>query len=122
MDYMELVTSMLNILVSASMYEQQKNEPGIAVLNIEAANELLPPGRNGKGGYRADLEKLRPPLTDHRKHDNVYLSESLKQTEREWAYYRAALKAVMEQISRYAHDRRDEFADQIDWMGGDLHK
>ena len=110
MGYMEFVTSMLNILVSASTYAQQRNEPGIAALNIEAANKLLPPGRDGKGGYRADLSKLRPALTDHRGHDTVYLSESLKQTEREWAYYREALKAVMEQISRYAHDRRDEFA------------
>ena len=111
MGYMEFVTSMLNILVSASTFAQQKNEPGIAALNIEAANKLLPPGdKQGKGGYRADLDKLRPSVTDRKRHDTVYLSESLKQTEHEWVYYRAALKAVMEQISRYAHDRRDEFA------------
>ena len=110
MGYMEFVTSMLNILVSASTFAQQKNEPGIAALNIEAANMLLPPGNKQGKGYRADLKKLRPSLTNHRKHDTVYLSESLKQTEHEWAYYREALKLVMENISRYAHDRRDEFA------------
>ena len=51
MGYMEFVTSMLNILVSASTYAQQKNEPGIAALNIEAANNLPPPatGRGAAG-------------------------------------------------------------------------
>ena len=111
MGYMEFVTSMLNIPVSASTYAQQKNEPGIAALNIEAANNLLPPGdKQERGGYRADLDALRPSVTDRKRHDTMYLSEAVGQTASEWVYYRAALKAVMENVSRYAHDRRDEFA------------
>ena len=55
---MEFVASMLDIPVSASAYAQQKSEPGIAALNIEAASNLLSPGdEHGRGRYRADLER-----------------------------------------------------------------
>ena len=43
---MEFVTSTLNIPVSASAHAQQKSEPGIAALNIEATSNLPPPATN----------------------------------------------------------------------------
>ncbi len=103
MGYMEFITNMMNILVSASTFAQQRNEPELAVINIEAVNKLLPPA------FQVKLEKFRPIPTDKKSHNKMYLSKSLDHMMSEWIYYNRALSAVMESISKYAHDQKDQF-------------
>ena len=103
MGYMEFITNMMNILVSASTFAQQRNEPVLAVINIEAVNKLLPPK------FQVKLEQFRPNPTDRKSHDKMYLTESLGSVSSEWVYYNRALSAVMEAISKYAHDQKDQF-------------
>lgn len=89
-----------------------QGEPYGAIINIQAANAVLPPSgideESGETiqGYAVDLEKILPKVTPRNTHDTMYLTEARQQDVNQWIAINKALQEVAQAISRYAHDNK----------------
>lgn len=91
-----------------------QGEPYLAIINIQAANAVLPPdGLDDEGkeikGYAVDLTEILPKITPRNDNDKMYFSESLKQDVNQWVAINKAMQLVAQAISRYAHDNKDKW-------------
>ena len=100
---MEVTTTMMMKLLDASLFAQQRNDPDIAILNIEALNQKLPPK------FRVNLDAYKPKEPNKATHDKIYLRSSLDHPKRVWQYYSVALKAVMEAVAKYSYAMRAQY-------------
>ena len=89
-----------------------QGEPYGAIINIQAANAVLPPSGtdNDSGeliqGYAVNLEQVLPKITPRNTHDQMYLTEARQQDVNQWIAINEALQMVAQAISRYAHDNK----------------
>lgn len=106
MGYMEFQTAAMNILLNASMFAQRQNDPDLAMINIEAINQMI------DEDYRVDTNKILPSVQNRDTHDKQYLSESLKHSQEAWHGYRTLLLEVMSAMANYTRAEREQFMAQ----------
>ena len=75
---MEVTTTMMMKLLDASLFAQQRNDPDIAILNIEALNQKLPPR------FRVELDGHKPKEQNKATHNQKYLRSSLDHPKNAW--------------------------------------
>lgn len=92
-----------------------QGEPYLAIINIQAANSVLPPdGIDNEThetikGYRVDLKEILPKVTPRDDHEKMYLDEARHADVNQWVAINKALQLVVEAVSRYAHDNKGQF-------------
>jgi hypothetical protein len=91
-----------------------QGEPYLAIINIQAANAVLPPtGEDEEGnkvqGYAVNLDDVLPKITPRNDNEKMYFSESLKADVNQWVAINTAMQRVAQAISRYAHDNKDKW-------------
>lgn len=103
---MEFQTAAMNILLNASMFAQRQNEPDLAMINIEAINEMI------DEEYRVDTSKILPTKQDRTTIDKPYFSQDLNHNKEVWAGYRKLLLQVMAAMANYTRAEREQFMSQ----------
>lgn len=108
---------LVEIYMRGASFSIGNNEPYLALMQIQAANAVLPPPvedpETGEvienSGYSVDLSDIIPKVTQRNDNAAMYMSEDLSQDQDQWVTVNLALQRVTRAISRYAHDKKDEF-------------
>ena len=115
MGYLQFISNMINIFMQAAAFSIGQGEPMLAILNIQAANVVLPPDSKDPDsgeitkGYRVDLTKVLPQVTPRDDNEKMYMDESRKGDANQWIAINNALQLVSQAVSRYAHDNKDKW-------------
>ena len=89
MGYLGFISNLLNIFMQGASFAIGQGEPYLAIMNIQAANAVLPPsGKDEEGnlvkGYALDLTDVLPKITPRDDNEKMYLSESRKADVNQW--------------------------------------
>ena len=112
MGYLQFISNLISTFMQGASFAIGQGEPYGAIINIQAANAVLPPSGNDPDtgeliqGYAVDLEPVLPKITPRKTHDQMYMTESIEQDVQQWIAINKALQMVAQAISRYAHDNK----------------